>query len=86
MTFHHARCVLVCLLHIYLLAEIFEDLRDLDLLRADLFTAAAADAGAGALVFRHCGKRKRSDESAACKDMFIIKLNQFRNIQPLRAV
>ena len=58
MTFHHAGCALVCLLHIYLLAEIFEDLRDLDLLRAYLFAAAAAYAGAWALVFRQCHQCK----------------------------
>ena len=63
-----------------------QNLRDLDLLWADLFAAAASHAVGRTLVRRHTAHRHRRKESAARQLVFIVKCQQIRDWQALGTV
>ena len=57
-----------------------------DLLRADGLATAAAEAGAGQLVLGHGGEGHGGDEAAAGEAVFVVKFQEARDVQTLRAV
>ena len=67
-------------------AEILHDFRNLDLLRANSFATATTDACRRFLILGICQQRHGGDKPAAGEDMFVIKLDQRRNIQMLRTI
>ena len=61
--------------------EILHHFGNFDLLRADLFAAAAADAGAWPFVLRQGAERHGRDEPAARKAMLVVQLDDLGDVQ-----
>ena len=75
---------------VHLLSKLCRKVRqylgNLDLLRADLFAAAALQAGLGLLVSRQSAQGHGRDEPAAGVGMLVIQGKQVWDVQPLGAV